>query len=408
MPSNDVVDDKITPQSILNVLNDESDEKETKSDDKTEDKNEPEVKPLKLADEDDEKTEDDEEKVELSEDEDDETEEEPVDELITPPRRKEILAKYPQLFKDFPYLAAAYYREQQFTEILPTIEDAKEAVEKANSLTKFEADLMKGSNQSVLKSVRDNDEAAFARLVDNYLPSLKNVDERAFNHVVGDVINSVIYTMAQEAHANSNEKLQEAALILNQFITGSSQYKPKGKFSGNTMQTEEAKSEVSQERQQFLQEKFESAKEELDTRTTNVLKSTVSQHIDPKGVMSDYVKKNAIKESIEQLESTLASDSRFRVVLNKLWEKAAKDGFSKSSQDAIKTAYLSRAKSLLPSIIQKSRNEALRGMGKRVVDNKETNSVRKTESNTRSVSTSKADTKIPARNVKTIDFLNQD
>ena len=37
---------------------------------------------------------------------------------MTPVRRKEILAKYPKLFKDFPYLEKAYYREQQFTEVL--------------------------------------------------------------------------------------------------------------------------------------------------------------------------------------------------------------------------------------------------------------------------------------------------
>jgi hypothetical protein len=33
-------------------------------------------------------------------------------ELVTPVRRKEILTKYPNLFKDFPYLEKAYYREQ--------------------------------------------------------------------------------------------------------------------------------------------------------------------------------------------------------------------------------------------------------------------------------------------------------
>src|SRR5262245_51212983 len=48
-------------------------------------------------------------------------------ELVTPVRRREILKKYPNLFKDFPYLEKAYYREQQFTELLPTIEDARNA-----------------------------------------------------------------------------------------------------------------------------------------------------------------------------------------------------------------------------------------------------------------------------------------
>jgi hypothetical protein len=41
--------------------------------------------------------------------------------------------------------------------------------------------------------------------------------------------------------------------------------------------------------------------------------------------------------------------------------------------DRIKSAYLSKAKTLLPSIIRKSRNEALRGLGKRVRDDDDDN-----------------------------------
>ena len=65
-------------------------------------------------------------------------------ELMTPVRRKEILAKYPQLFKDFPYLEKAYYRDQQFTEVFPTIQDAKIAVEKATILDRFEQQVVNG------------------------------------------------------------------------------------------------------------------------------------------------------------------------------------------------------------------------------------------------------------------------
>ena len=54
-------------------------------------------------------------------------------ELTDSSSRKEILAKYPKLFKDFPYLEKAYYREQQFTEVFPTIQDARVQCEKAQN-----------------------------------------------------------------------------------------------------------------------------------------------------------------------------------------------------------------------------------------------------------------------------------
>src|SRR5687767_11360934 len=89
---------------------------------------------------------------------------EPTDEQLesmTPARRKDILKKYPTLFKDFPYLEKAYYREQQFTQVFPTIEEAKEASVKAGVLNNFENDLLKGNTVTILKGVKQQDELAF-------------------------------------------------------------------------------------------------------------------------------------------------------------------------------------------------------------------------------------------------------
>jgi hypothetical protein len=87
--------------------------------------------------------------------------------------------------------------------------------------------------------------------------------------------------------------------------------------------------------------------------------------------MTDYVKKNATREAFDNLENAIAADSRFRAVLDKLWEKAFSDDFSTESMDRIKSAYTSKAKTLLPAIIKKARNEALKGLGKRVRDDDE-------------------------------------
>ena len=56
----------------------------------------------------------------------------------------------------------------------------------------------------------------------------------------------------------------------------------------------------------------------------------------------------------------ISKDARFRSLLDKLWEKAFQNDFDKESTDRIKSAYLSKAKTLLPSVIKKARNDALR------------------------------------------------
>src|SRR5215471_8169350 len=120
-------------------------------------------------------------------------------ELVTPVRRRDILKKYPNIFKDFPYLEKAYYREQQFTELLPTIEDAKAAVEKSKVLDRFESDVTSGNTETILRAVKETSPDAFLKIVDNYLPTLAKVDEKAFFHVIGNVTKHTIINMVNEA-----------------------------------------------------------------------------------------------------------------------------------------------------------------------------------------------------------------
>ena len=337
----------------------------------------------------DKKTKKDEKEVVTEKEEDEEYEEEETDELddieaeleeptddqlelVTPVRRKEILKAYPDLFKKFPYLEKAYYREQQFTEILPTIKDAKEAVEKAQTLDKFENDLMDGKTELMLKAVKNSNPKAFNKLVDNYLTVLSNVDEKAYHHVIGNTIKHVIVAMVKEGRASNNETLQNAAQIVNQFTFGSSEFVPPTQLSKQESQEEDNKNnELNRREQAFIKQQFDSTRDDLNSRVNNTLKNTINSNIDPKQSMTDYMRRNASREALETLEELISKDSRFKVLVDKLWEKAFEEKFTKVSTDRIKSAYLSKAKTLLPSVIKKARNEALRGMGKRVSDEEE-------------------------------------
>jgi len=292
-------------------------------------------------------------------------------ELTTPVRRREILAKYPQLFKDFPYLEKAYYREQQFTELLPTIQDAQVAVEKARFMDDIDHSLMNGDISQVLAATKRGDQEAFLKIADNYLPALRRVDQQAYYHVLGNVIKDTIVTMVKEGRALGDQgaPLQAAANILNQFVFGSQNFTPATTLSRQSDPREQQREyQIQQENQQRFMGQFESTRSELQTKADNVLKSTIDQNIDPRKTMTDYVKKNAVREAHETLENLISKDSRFRGLLDRLWEKAFERGFDKESTDKIKSAYLSKAKTLLPSVIKKARNDALKGLGRRVSD----------------------------------------
>jgi len=293
--------------------------------------------------------------------------EEDLLELTTPVRRKEILAKYPKLFKDFPYLEKAYYREQQFTEILPTVNDARVAVEKASILDNAERQIQSGDIGPILAAAKADGQETFNRIADNYLPALRAVDQQAYYHVLGNVIKDTIITMVREGRALGDQgaPLQAAANVLNQFIFGSQNFTPPQNLSRQADPREQSREQQYQQREQErFYSTFESVKTDLQTKADNVLKSTIDGHLDPNGTMTDYVKSHARQEAFNNLESLIGQDTRFRSLLDKLWEKAYETNFDKQSTDRIKSAYLSKAKTLLPTVIKKARTDALKGLGR--------------------------------------------
>lgn len=342
-------------------------------------------------------------------------------ELMTPVRRRDILKKYPNFFKEFPYMERAYYREQQFTELLPTIEDARKAVQKSNTLDRFETELVDGNLENVLGALKKTDSHGFDKLVDNYLPNLAKVDERAYHHVIGNIVKQTVMTMVREGKATAdkdgNSVLINAASVLYQYVFGSSQFEAPKNLAGDKPKDDD---KVNQKEQEFNKKQLTAAQSELTGRVENVIKNTIANNIDPKKSMSDYVRRNAERDALETVQKLMGNDSRFRTILDKLWERAFQQDYSKSSLDAIKSACHSKAKTLLPAVIKKARNEALRGTGVRVKKEKEDDS--NEESNTNRESTPRnrgrndekpkafrfKDAKELPKNMSTLELLNLD
>ena len=363
-------------------------------------------------DSDEEKPEESDELVDIEEELKPPTEEQL--ELVTPVRRREILAKYPSLFKDFPYLEKAYYREQQFTEVFPTIPDAKQALAKSQTLDRFEQELVGGGNtETILKAVREENPKAFFKIVDNYLPTLAKVDEKAYLHVIGNLTKHTIYSMVQEARKSNNEVLQSAAQILNQFAFGTSSFSPPQNLTPPKSEDNQ-NTAVEQRERAFVNQQFNTTVNDLNTRVNNTLQNTIEANIDPKQSMTDFVRRHASTEALEELNKLIGQDTRFKTLADRLWEKCLEENFSKTSVDRIKSAYLSKSKTLLPSVIKKARNEALRGMGKRTSDNYDESTSRKgpiTPGRPRSQQQSSGKIKeakdIP-KGMNTLEFLNSD
>ena len=313
-----------------------------------EDKEEPEIK------EDDElelvEPEEDVEKIDLTKEDD--------FEIDTPPRKKEILKKYPELFKEFPFLEKVMYRDRQWNEIFGSFDDAKELADKAEVFNQFENQLMSGNTEQILREVKESDEKAFKTIVDDYLPTLAKVDKEAYFHVTGNLNRRLIMEMVQEADDTNNDDLKQAALLVNQFVFGTAKFTAPTRLIEKRDDAEQ--NEVEQERLSYVKERFETSRDDLQGQVDNTLRATISDYIDPKGVMSSYVKKNAVSDAMKILSNAIAEDPSVTKSLDSLWRAAFDQKFSKQTLERIKSFYLGKAKANLKTAILKARAEALK------------------------------------------------
>jgi hypothetical protein len=173
--------------------------------------------------------------------------------------------------------------------------------------------------------------------------------------------------------STKNDALKNAGTIFHQFLFGNSKFTPPSTLStAKKPEDNAAQQKLEADRKAFEETKFNNAQNDIANRVSNVIKSTIVKYIDPptkdspKGRMSDYVKNAAIRDANAKLEELVTKDQRFRTILDRLWEQAAKNNYDKTSMEKIKSACISKARTLLPSVIKSTRNEALKGIGKRV------------------------------------------
>jgi len=261
--------------------------------------------------------------------------------------------------------------------------------------------------------VKQTDPRAFHKIVDNYITTLGKVDEQAYYHVLSNISKHTIMAMVREGQRSNNETLKQAAQVLNQFIFGSSDFQAPSNLSTQERPEDNTREEqIKRREREFTERQFESTRGDLNTRVNNVLRSTIDANIDPKQSMTDYVRRNASRDAMDSLESLISQDARFKSLVDKLWEKAFEDSFRRESVDRIRSAYISKAKTLLPSVIKKARIEALRGMGRKSDDDSNSEEGNKSPipvGRPRSPNSGKIkDAKEIPKGMRTLDFLMQD
>jgi hypothetical protein len=351
-----------------------------------------------------------EEKIEITEGQ----EEEPVikDELDFAPaiNKKALLKEFPELFKKFPQLERAIYKERQLSEIFPTVADAKATQERAQVLTRAEEQLSQGYTEEILRSVKSEDEEAFKRIVDNFLPTIDKLDRGSYLHIIANLGRHIIKNIAAEANRFGNDTeqgkfLRAVGIGLNQHLFGNSEWREPSLLAKPIT---EADKRVNEREQALVQQRFIEVQEDLSTRSNNAIKSTIAQYIDPKETMSPFVRDTAIDRCMSKVDEVINADLVFKAKLDKLWEQVVATNFSKPAQEKVKSAYLAKAQVHLGEIIKSVRAIALAGTKNAPRTKAEVEDNPRTDSGSSTTNKRGREIKQYPRGMSTVDILNRE
>lgn len=287
------------------------------------------------------------------------------------PTMQQLRQEFPELFKKFPVLRDIYYREQEFSQIYPTIEDAKEAAEAASSFDALSSKALSGDTEGLLGAIKQADEGAFNKIAQNALATIYKMSPDAHWNATLPLLQNLVRGFYVEGQRRKNENIINAAEYLSDFVFGDIKI---AKGEKNLIPPEEPK--ITEERQKFEAEKakfavdrFQGFSNSISTNADQQLRSFVDikSKVDPDGIFSDFIKETIVGKVLQEVDKQLVADKAHMKYMNSLWNKARDAGYSDEWKSRIISAYLARAKSLVPAIRAKFVSEA-RGSSARATE----------------------------------------
>jgi hypothetical protein len=319
------------------------------------DDEEAEVEKDEAALEDDDEEKEEPEAEAEGEEKDDDKEE--VVEAKGPATLKDIKAKYPNLFKEFPQLKSAFFLTPQFLEIFPDTESAKEAAEKVNEYNALEQTLVaRGDPRLLVNTLGENNPKALRKIVENFGEAVRAVSPDDYIALSAPIIEELIYHAAKHGVKTGNKNLELAARHLANFVYANGGDIPDISKRAARSEPSDAEKQLVKEREGYQQKEFTRALGEVGIAASNDLDRILGNKLDG---LTSFEKRAIMKDARAEVDRSLGADKAFQNSLRALWARAADGGYSDEAKSRIKRAWLDRARLIAPGIRNRLRQEAL-------------------------------------------------
>lgn len=265
---------------------------------------------------------------------------------------KALKKDYPDIFKKHPQLRVAVAEHRQFREVFSSVDEAKEAVEAQNNLfTLREQILDKNDFGAFLDEVNRVDSAAAARLVRKILPSILERSKDLYYEITQEPITQFVAAAFNHGRRGGNNNLSNSALHMWKFLG----------FDGTPAPQATGPSEADKQMEarvnEFENRKFQDASNSITRDIRENLIGLIERAIDPKNQIKETIKKATINQLVREIDAEVAADVNHMNRVHRLWQNARRSSYAPGHTSRIISAYLERAKQLLPKHARKVREE---------------------------------------------------
>lgn len=280
-------------------------------------------------------------------------------------RFKEIVKDAtPEFLKKHPELRANFFQAEQFKEIYPTVDDAKQAAQKAEVFDYFDAFVAQGDLSKIIDAVGERGQSpALTKVADTILPTLYQKDPQLYVRAAKPVIGLMFNSALKHAAESKDDNLKAAVSVLAKFVNWN------GKGSDQPPAEDSEKTQLRQQLASTLSAAERNYESEVYTEVSADLSREIQTGLDPDKKMTSFVKEKLVETIINDINLRLSQDKVNVTQMNALWNKARLNNLDPGMKAQLKSAFLSRARQILPAIRSKRRAEAL-GMSPKAGNNK--------------------------------------
>ncbi len=272
-------------------------------------------------------------------------EKKPVKDLLPHerPTLTDIKKEFPEFFKKFPSMEHMLFREKEYSQLFPTVAEAKDAAESAQALDDFRTDLFTGSGEKFTLALKEAGE--LEKFSQNFLTNLQKTDKDGYWNAITPTLENLVKGFMREGKRRNDQNLIASAENLSIYLFDTDEV-AKGTKTMIPAKAAEDK--------RVTDKLADIDRQQSNNFRIDVLKG-ISEEIDPiigLGKMQNIkptMQKILNKQILDEVDDVISKDQSHMNYVNGLW-KRAKGNYTNEIKSKIISAYLERAKSLVPSI----------------------------------------------------------